>query len=300
MKSLYFISAVLTAAAALSSCNKVELPYYDGMDAIFFDQQFFGEDQEGWIDTTVLAHKLYTPVSFNKWPKSDTILAIKVETTGYVRDYPRPFGVHIVADSTTAIEGEDFELLDDSYAILPGNNSTYVHVKLNLTERMYSEQLQIQLGLDAGEHFELPFAKYAFGDMPKRQNNHPNGDPVPTSRNYDSSVHNIFVDCMLTEPSEWPKLTGHAYYFGKFSIAKYSLILKLVEPRGWTASTFNSKATMPMERLGIVNSILARYLREQYDKGEYVLEDDGTLMWLKNPSLVTWGEGVTPEELLKQ
>ena len=227
MKSIYYFSAVLAAAAALSSCEKHELPYYDGMDAIFFDQQFNGSENEsftGTVDTTNLSHKLYTPVSFLKIDRTDSIVAIKVETTGYVRDYLRPFGVHVVADSTSAIQGEEFELLDDSYAILPGNNSTYVHVLLHLTDRMYSEQLQIQLGLDAGDHFVLPFGKNGIGQMPKRYIE-ATIDPVPTSRNYDCSVHNIFVDCMLSQPSTWPTLPGHQYYLGEFSVTKFAAIL---------------------------------------------------------------------------
>ena len=48
MKSKYLFSAVLAVAAALSSCEKHELPFYDGMDAIFFDQQYNGSANESW------------------------------------------------------------------------------------------------------------------------------------------------------------------------------------------------------------------------------------------------------------
>lgn len=297
MKPLLYIAGALSLMAAVSSCNKVEIPFYDGMDAIFFDQQYEGNDNETWdiADTTILTHKIYTPVFFTKCNYTDTILRIKVETTGYVRDYARPFGVYVVADSTTAIEGEDFELIDDSYAILPGNNSTYVRVHVNLTERMYSERLQIQLALQPGEHFELPFGEKGLGKMPKRYFD--GNDPIPDSRNYDPAVHNIFVDCMLVKPSQWT-LPGNTYTWGEYSVEKFALILKLVEPRGWTASTFNQYATMQTERQGLVNREVAKYLRAQYDKGEYVLEADGRLMWVKN-TLVTWNENTRPEDIQK-
>lgn len=283
---------------AVSSCNKVELPDYSGMDAIFFDQQYNGSSNEANFDTTVLAHKLYTPVSFTKTDSHDSILSIKVETTGYVRDYLRPFGVHIVADSTTAIQGDEFELLDDSYAILPGNNSTYVHVKVKFTERMYEERLQIQLGLDGGEYFELPFGKKLFGDMPKRYIT-ATTDPVPESRNYDCSVHNIFVDCLYSEPKEWAGRPLANQYWGKFSSKKFLLILELVEPRGWTALTFENQATMQMGRQEIVSNLMGKYLREQYDKGTPVIDEDGeTLMWVKS-SLVTWAEDTKLSDLKK-
>ena len=281
---------------AVSSCNKVELPDYSGMDAIFFDQQYNGSPNEADFDTTVLEHKLYTPVSFTKTDSHDSILSIKVETTGYVRDYLRPFGVHIVADSTTAIQGDEFELLDDSYAILPGNNSTYVHVKVKFTERMYEERLQIQLGLDGGEHFQLPFGKSAFGDMPKRYIS-ATIDPVPESRNYDCSVHNIFVDCLYTEPKAWAGQPTADQYWGEFSSKKFLIMLELVEPRGWTALTFEDRATMPMGRQQIVSNLMGKYLRQQYDAGTPVIDEDGeTLMWIKS-SLVTWAEDTKLSDL---
>ena len=284
--------------ALVSSCDKAEIPYYEGMDAIFFDQQYFGKDNESWgiADTTNLAHKLYTPVLFMKDNRPDTVLAIKIETTGYVRDYPRPFGIHVVADSTSATEGVDFELLDDSYAILPGNNSTYIHVKVNLTERMYLEQVQIQLALDPGEHFVLPFGEKGIGNMPKRYFDKDEKGPVPESMNLDPSVHNIFADCLISKPSQWT-FAGNVYSCCENSNEKFAVILELVKSRGWTAATFNDYYTMQTERQGIVNRELAKYLREQYDKGEYVLEADGTLMWCKNTTLITWAAGTTPADI---
>ena len=299
MKSIFYLPvATALLAASFSSCDKAEIPYYEGMDAIFFDQQYFGKDNETWgqADTTTLAHKLYTPVQFMQANRQDTVLAIKIETTGFVRDYPRPFGIHVVADSTSAVEGVDFELLDDSYAILPGNNSTYLHVKVNLTERMYLQQLQIQLALDPGEHFTLPFGEKGIGQIPKRYFDKDEVGPVPDSKNLDPSVHNIFADCLLSKPSQWT-LAGNVYSWGEYSNEKFALILELVKPRGWTAATFNNYYTMQTERQGVVNRELAKYLRAQYDKGEYVLEADGTLMWIKNSTLVTWGAGVTPADI---
>lgn len=288
----------MTAIFAVSSCNKVELPYYSGMDSIFFDQQYNGSSNEANFDTTVLEHKLYTPVSFTKTNSRDSILAIKVETTGYVRDYLRPFGVHIVADSTTAIQGDEYELIDDSYAILPGNNSTYVHVKVKFTDRMYEERVQIQLGLDGGEFFDLPFGKDAFGDMPKRYIT-ATIDPVPESRNYDCSVHNIFVDCMYTQPKAWAGQPAANSYWGKFSSKKFLIILELVEPRGWTALTFENDATMQMGRQEIVSNLMGKYLRQQYDNGTPVVDEDGeTLMWIKS-SLVNWAEDTKLSDLKK-
>lgn len=310
MKSSLYLS-LLAGIAFLStvSCDKVELPYYEGMDAIFFDQQFMGVDNESWYEEKVYTHKLYTPISFTDVKYTDTIVALKVQTTGEVRDYVRPFGVHIVADSTTATQGTDFELIDESYAIQPGEDFTYVRVYVKLTERMYKEQLQIQLALDPGDHFVLPFGK-SFGDMPIRYIDAASYDPVPDSRNFDCSVHNIFADCILGAPSNWPKgVNGVRYpnfvigvaqnHFGTFSVTKYAELLKSIEPRGWTAADFAEITAMNKNaRWAIINNDFAQYLRDHYDAGEYILEDDGTLMWIDNP-LITWSAEATPADIIK-
>lgn len=289
---LLFASAALVAT--LGSCSEHEIDYYSGVDAIFFDQQFAGNANEAWLDTTQLAHQIYTVVNFNNISGGlDSILKIKIETTGYVRDYPRPFSVEVVADSTDAIEGEEFTILNPQLSILPGNNSTHVDVKVSVSERLYSTTCRIQLRLIPGEHFALPFGKDGFGLMPLRGAVNA-GVLTDLSTNYDPSIHNIFITGELSRPAKWP-LYNNAYSWGNYSLTKYKLLLQVSESYGWGPWHFEYQ--MPQNRYGIIQRAAASYLREQYNKGReyWVLDEDGSMMWVKG---CPWADGTRPEEMV--
>lgn len=296
LPKLFLASSAL--AAAMSSCSEHEIDYYSGVDAIFFDQQFSGNINETWLDTTQLAHQIYTVVNFNNISGGlDSILKIKIETTGYVRDYLRPFSVEVVADSTDAIEGEEFTILNPDLAILPGNNSTHVDVKVSVSERLYFSTCRIQLRLVPGEHFALPFGKDGFGLMPLR--GAVNASVLTDlSTNYDPSIHNIFITGELSRPAMWTEgveQISHKYSWGTYSLKKYRLLLSVAEPYGWGPWHFENQ--MPIERMGIIQRAAASYLREQYNKGReyWVLDEDGSMMWVKGCS---WALGTRPEDMV--
>lgn len=290
--TLFFASAAMLTA--MSACSEHEIDFYSGEDAIYFDQQWTGNVNETWLDSTQLAHQIYTLVNFNTTTSGlDSVLSIKIETTGYVRDYIRPFRVEIVADSTDAIEGEEFEVLNPELAILPGNNSARVNVKVSLSERLYSSTRHIHLRLDPGEHFVIPFGKDGFGLMPLRGAANV-GVLTDLSPNYDPSIHNIFITGELSRPGKWP-LYGNMYSWGNYTLTKYKMLLGIAEKYGWGPWHFENQ--MPQERYGIISRAAAQYLREQYNKGReyWVLDEDGSMMWVKG---CPWADGTRPEEMV--
>lgn len=299
MKLIYKVLAlptVVMAIASLSGCDKHEIALYSGESAIFFDQQYKGAANETWLEEKRLAHQNYTMVNFNSIASNDSTLRIKIQTTGYVQDYDRPFAIEIMPDSTTATQNVDFEILNPNIFIPAGKDHTYVEVKLNRTERMYEELLQIQLKLIPGEYFTLPFGQEGIGKMPLRYAD----SEVATQygMNTDPAFHNIFVTSQLTQPPFWLNmLSGNVYYVGKFSVKKYALMIELCEQKyGWSILDFEVQ-TMAQEKIGIINHTLQAYLKTNFNKGKdfYILEDDGTLMWVKGCS---WPEGVRPEDLV--
>lgn len=294
------LSAFLLSSAilisAMSSCDKHEIDIYTGVDAIFFDQQHKGDINETWLDTVRLAHQNYTVVNFNTIQSKDSTLRIKIETTGYVRDYDRPFKVEVVPDSTTAVEGVEFEVLNPELSILPGNNSTHLEVALHLSDDMYTSMKMIQLVIIPGDHFALPFGEKGIGKMPLRYGYEHDNIIVELGKNENPAYHDIFVTAQLTKPNKWP-LTGNMYSWGEFSVKKYQVILSCVEKYGWNVWHFENK--MPQERYGIVARATSAYLTEQFNKGReyWVLDEDGSLMWVKGCS---WSPGVMPDELIEK
>ena len=294
MKILRFLMVPIAALIAMSSCSKHEIENYSGVDAIFFDQQHLGAAHESWIILKRLTHKNYTLVNFNTILESYSLLRIKIETTGYLKDYERPFRIEVVADSTDAIEGEEFELINPNLSILPGENTTFMEVKVHKTERMLEQGYRVQFRLMPGEHFTLPFGQKGIGNMPLRDS----GDNDPEyGKNSDPSVHNLYITAELTQPGQWPSVPGHIHYLGTFSKKKYKLILELCKPYGWGILEWENPQKMPMDRLNIIKQTTASYLVKQYELGRehWVIDEDGSMMWVKT---CPWSDGARPEDLV--
>lgn len=143
----------------------------------------------------------------------DSLLRLNIQASGFVKDYDRHFRVEVVKDSTTAIEGVEFELVDPiADAVIPaGKSNTKIRIQFHKTERMDDENIMLQLRIVPGEHFVLPFDGDGFGKLPiyhssaemLNEYNHLNLDP---------SVHNIFINNFLTCPRL--ERTIHGYMVG--------------------------------------------------------------------------------------
>lgn len=274
MKKVIFAIACLALPAIFFSCEQKDIDLYDGEAAIFFDQQNRGHISEAWIPAQRLGHQNYSLVNFSTMETSDTIVNIKIETTGYVTEYDRPFTIEIVDDSTSAIEGEEFEILERNLVIPAKGNMTYVQVAVHKTNRMYQDTVMLQMRINPGEHFVLPFGDKGIGKMPLRDQDVDNG----YGTNTDPSVHDVFMTSVLTKPGTWPLYT-HTTTWGTYSSKKYGIILDLCGAKyGWTAATFEKMNQLPRQRA--VARILSEYLNEHNQKqATSVVEDNGFLMW---------------------
>jgi lipoprotein len=288
-------TAYILAAAALPilfSCSQHDIPLYSGQDAIFFDQQYPTETGTFSFDTLQLCHQIYTLVPFGVVANKDSTVMVKVETTGFVRDYDRPFSIELVADSTTAIQGEEYELPQTDFVIRAGQNSCRIPVIYHSSERMLDETVQVQIRLIPNEHFTLPFGSAGIGKMPLRYE----GTLTELSTNWDPSIHNIFANRKLRKPAGWNNLRFGYHYSDK----KYALILEISERElGWTVLDFenNTNNKMSISRAPVVAKHVSKYLMEQYRKGRehWVLDDDGTMMYVQG---VTWTEGTDPNNMI--
>lgn len=290
MKKIIYIVSALFTLPLINSCSQHEVPFYDGKDAIYFDQQW-SDFANTAIDTVMLPHQIYSFIPFGLRVEDDTLLRVKVETTGYVRDYDRPFGIEIVADSTTASEGAEFEILDKNPVIKAGENLTYIPVLCHRTNRIMVDTaaLQLQIRLVPGEHFSLPFGEEGVGKIPGRYNQDGN-TLTARSNNWDPAIHNIFISGKYDKPNRW-----HNVQFGRyFSQKKFSLILKVMEEDfGWSIAEFNNPTIS--DRAYLIAIHVSTYLMEQYYKGRehWVIDEDGSMMYVKG---VIWPEGQDPDK----
>lgn len=300
MKKLIYLASLLSISMLWSSCAKEDIDIYSGEDALFFSQQWglpHFVNNIGLNGGMVNHHQAYSKIAFGGMIEEDSLLLLNIQTSGFIRDYDRPFSVEVVADSTTAFEGPEFELVDPvADAVIPaGKTSTRIRIQFHKTERMNDENLMLQVRIIPGEHFVLPFDENGYGKMPiyhstatmLNEFNHLNLDP---------SIHNIFINNFLTPPPGWQD--GQ---LGIWSSEKFRLLLDMTADRlGWNVATWNDQANMwpPATRYTMAQTLLAEYLLEQYYKGReyWVLDPDGTMMWCKS-TLLPWGEDSRPENM---
>lgn len=288
MNKYIYIIAILFALPVFSGCEKHDLSFYSGEDAIYFDQQWGGG---GVTDSVNVVRQNYSVIPFGKMLNTDSLLSVKIETMGHLYDYDRPFTVEVVADSTTALKDVEYEILNPQLSILAGQNSTRLHILIHKTERMDTDTLQLQVRLIPGEYFVLPFDSEGLGTMPLRGN----GGSLQTSygTNSDPSIHNIFINNSYEQPVKWQERN-----LGVWSSRKMEILLELVEPLGWNVTTFDQLRMWDGGGWMTCVNLMTKYLLEQYNKGReyWEIDPDGTMMWVNN-NQIPWAETSRPEEM---
>lgn len=286
MKKYIFSLTMLAVALVMAGCHK-DLMDYEGQDCLFFDVQYGAS----WGDTTVWSHQIYTPVEFGSADEDELIKRAKVAVAGSVVDYDRPFVLEVVADSTTAIQGEEFEILNEKFYIPAGLNHTYIEVKFKKSARMAENTYQLQLRLRPNEHFTTSFSEV--GNIPGRWTN---DTKTEYSQNFDPNIHNFFINDMLTKPRAW-----HNVQYGTFSAKKYEIILRVsYEKFGFTKKDFEGEDAynkMLAGRAVAIARVTSKFLKDQYAMGRdyWVIDEDGTMMWING---VPWAQGTRPEDMV--
>lgn len=277
---------LLASIMLFTACTEHEIPFYEGEDTIYFDQQWYDIPNTSFPSARY-PHQIYSYIPFGLMAANDSLLKVKIETNSYIRDYDRSFAIEVVADSTTATEGKEFEILDRTLTIPAGEHITYAQVLCHRTERVMSESepLQLQIRLLPGEHFSLNYGKSGIGAVPGRDDK----TSTTQSSNFDPSIHNIFISGVYEKPKNW-----NAVQLGAFSQKKMALVLRIMdEDFGWNIDNFNEKIFNP-QRITLVAAHVADYLMTQYRLGRehWVIDENGYMMYVNG---VLWGQSQDPE-----
>lgn len=201
-------------SALIASCSYESVPTYKDVDRIFF--KYAGERIESDV-----VDKLNINLGYDKPLKDDSIIAIPVKLMGNISEVNREVKVKLIAEESTAIEGEDIEILT-SY--LPaGEIVGSVFVKLKRTESVTTSTLLARICLVSNESF--------YTDYPTSYSD-PRGD-----RN--GLVFSIYFTALADKPSLWIAEGSKVIMersFGDYSNEKINLICEVC---GFTRDYFN-------------------------------------------------------------
>lgn len=245
----YFILPILGCLLLLChSCQK-DLDLYSGKASVYFSMFSTGLGLSQPIDSTVLSFA-FEPLSIK-----DSVVVLKVNTLGPLSSTERRFKAVVDPQQTTAVAGEDYEVLADSYVVAAGQNTAELPVKVKRSAALKNKSRRLAIRLVASTDFELALT-------------------TAISRNGTSKssalIHRIDFTDVIEQPANWYTA---AYYFGKFSRKKLYLMNELTKV---PLNQLTGNMTVAARRY--VGSLTKKYLQEMAAAGTPVLEEDGSLM----------------------
>ena len=274
MKHILY-TCVACLAALLFACQEDEADTWHGEDGVYFYVQWpYGTLVN--LDSTAWPVQPYTSVNFFE-EGSDTLqVPIRVRLAGNIADHDRQFRIVVDQDSTTAATGN--YVVPEEYQVMPAN-SYYTDVLVTIIASSALEDEELQLGLRLEPTDELTVAIPVWEKLSDMY------APESGAESQDGSFHAIRMNDFITRPAGWTQANPNpqvgdleAGYLGFFSRKKYDYILEHFPEL--TYEDFASAATMPIARQRSIANVIAGYLTAAYNAKEYVLEDDGRLMWV--------------------
>lgn len=264
------IASILAAAAIVSaastSCSHDELDLYSGPTAMLYIQELSSFDiygnPLGYRDHSN-ADFANVPPEFNTWTVS-----FEVKMAGEVVDYDRPYTLKVEADSTTAIEGEDYDIEQNEFTIKAGKANDMVRVRLHRTDRIKLEQIRVSFLLEPNEHFTIDIPEFKTSASWSAQT------PMMDATRYYVTASE-FYRC----PDCWHSW-GLNDYFGTYTPKKFAVLNALF---GWTKDDWNAAGNSATSkvlygRIPFCASEFERYLQKMADEGTPEREVDGSLM----------------------
>lgn len=178
----------------LTACSTNEMMDYNAADKVYFFERTYLNTTEQLVSSKTFSFALQ-----NSALMVDTF-RIKVKLMGNIANYDRSFRAEVVADSSTAVAGTHYKLLD---GVMPaGQYISYLPVVLYRTADTQNKAVNIKLRLT--DH----------------------GDLIPGNTEYLS--FSLSWGDILLKPDNWPE-----YFFGVYSKNKYRFAIDVLGLTDW-------------------------------------------------------------------
>ncbi|GGH18663.1 DUF4843 domain-containing protein [Sphingobacterium alkalisoli] len=268
MKNLLRFTLFLLATTVFIGCEKEIMPY-QGKEGVYFSVR---HNNSSTILESLWPYQPYSNVDFVRIGTEEIEFPVKVMITGPVKDYDRTFRLAVNADSTTAVDGQHYEPIQEEWTIPSGAVSTLVKVRLKRTPDLEENPVTLGLRLIPTRDFELSFPEW---DAIPEFNS---GIVIPE---FDAGLHSLRINDIMIQPAVWSgSLQSGNRESGLFGVFTRKKMEFLMENLGLTYEDFASTETMPMVRQMLISSDGAAILIKRLNEKNPVLEDDGRLMWM--------------------
>lgn len=278
VKNIAYIFVAAAIGCATASCSHDDLDSYSGPKAMLYIQEYSGFDiygnATGCTDHTDADFTKIQP-EFALWTQS-----FQVRMAGEVVDYDRPYSLRIEADSTTAIEGVDFDIEQNEFMIKAGKASDVVRVRLHRNDRIKVERVRISFLLEPNEYFSI--------DIPEFKNT---TSWSAEGKMMDATRYYFTMSEFYERPEVWNNWNLDEE-FGPYSPKKFSVINTLFN---WVYDDWTHVGNIATDKL-ILNFMpfygleFQRYLQKMADEGTPEREVDGSLMQPGNKYTVDYSK----------
>ncbi len=199
-------------ATNISSCDHEEIPVYEDVDRIYFRYADETSSPENEDNTTI-------NMGYDIPLKDDSTISVPIKLMGRISNIDRTVNVELMKDESTAIEGEDIEIIS---ANLPAN-SIYGEVKMKIyrTTNIDAETRLARIRLISNENFHTDYST------------------VSSNSGKNGLIYNVYFTANADKPSLWTASMSSMMleaYFGEYSNEK---IVVMCEACGFTRDFFN-------------------------------------------------------------
>lgn len=242
----YGVLPMLAAAAlAFGACNE-SIQTYDGRTGIYFAmlQRGSNEGNPRYTDSSSVPFALTHGAT-------DSIFLLRVKLIGSLADHPRAIAFRTVAEETTAQEGYDYTLPEQTCNVEAGEVYGYIPIHFFRHASLDGLELTLTLELLANEHFDLPLSSWL---------------PVSGSETIGTEIlrHTVTVSDKYVRLDGWSDM-----FYGTYSDKKIKLICYEFN---LTLNDFMPDAMSYVEKK-VLGQNFRRYLEEKAAKGHTVYED---------------------------
>lgn len=242
MKKIIYYLFIAANTCMLFACEK-KIPTYSGENNIYFSNS---------SDSSKITF------AYDKAEKKDSIITVRIYTTGPVSDKDRPFTLTIIDSITNAGAGVHYSILNKDFVIKAGEAFINLVFRLNRTPDMTAKTYYINMMLEPNEHFTT---NYTWEWVNLR-----NGTWKQLM------FYTIRFDDVLAQPKTWlPSV------FGTFSRKKLYALSEFfeIELPVWNIT---GAGGIPAITLITYGKVFQRYLNDEAAKGNIILDEDGTPM----------------------
>lgn len=242
MKHIFF-TAIL--AALLAGCSK-EIKTYDGQAFIYFTR---ATEQE--VPGVAVTDSSLITFAFGGINQTDSLIKLYVKATGQPQPADRPYTISM-NPATTAQAGVHYDILNTDLSVKAGRVADTLLLLLHRTPDMVDSSFNIVIDLAPNNYFGTDL------DL----------NVVSTTRTISTIRQKVVVNDILKRPARWLDA-----YLGPFTRKKFFLMAELL---GFPLNKL--EASVSVAEITFYGKFMQRYLNEQKQLGNTILEDDGTEM----------------------